>query len=55
MTPLYETTLTVDQVLELRRGPSPAPAHQVLDAVRDVYDTCPKCGTYTDGQPHSCP
>ncbi|MBO1268329.1 hypothetical protein J1902_10135 [Arthrobacter sp. PO-11] len=44
--------LTVDQVLERRRGPTPA--DQVLDALRDVYDTCPKCGTYTGGQPHGC-
>lgn len=52
--PFYESTLTVNQVLERRRGPSPAPAHQVLDALQEVYDTCPKCGTYTGGQPHSC-
>ncbi|GAA1419116.1 hypothetical protein [Agrococcus citreus] len=52
---LYETTLTIDQVRTRRRRPAPTPADQVLDALRDVYDTCPKCHTYTGGQPHSCP
>lgn len=53
---LYETTLSADQVHERRRrGPASTPADEVLDALRDVYDTCPKCGTYTGGQPHGCP
>ncbi|RWR23146.1 hypothetical protein D8Y24_07250 [Agrococcus lahaulensis] len=52
--PFYGSTLTADQVLERRRGPAETPASEILDALRDVYDTCPNCGTYTGGQPHSC-
>lgn len=51
---LYETTLTVDQLLVRRRGPASTPADELLDALREVYDTCPKCGTYTGGQTHGC-
>lgn len=52
---LYGTTLSAEQVRARRRGPAPMPADQVLDALRDVYDTCPRCGTYTGGQSHDCP
>lgn len=52
--PFYESTLSIEQVANRRFGAQSTPAHEVLDAMREVYDTCPSCGTYTGGQPHHC-
>ena len=51
---LYEATLTADQVQARRGGPQSLPADQVLDALREVYDTCPDCGTVTEDPAHHC-
>lgn len=51
---LYETVLTADQVEARRGGPQQLPADQVLDALRDVYNTCPDCGTVAEDPGHHC-